>query len=1809
MSIFHKYKKIIAFILITIIVSDLISPLATYASGPVTPEVTGFEPIEVADMVDLSTGDLTYNKLLLEVPGISGGFPISMSYHAGIYPEQEASWVGLGWSLNPGAITRTKVGYPDDWKNVTEYSRQHWVGGSTMGVGVAFNIPLSPDAGIIGPSLIAGMSFAKDTYRGKAYGGTAGIGLSILSGIGVSGSSVAFSSNRISGNSISISSSIGLSIPSSNSNLPGQANLGVSGRVNFTGSGGSAKSGISAGFSSGDFAARDYNTLSIGTNGASISSSTFGHNIQSNIGKGIKTNFQRSGALSVQSVSMTMTGALTFFYSRYKINEVQNTSVNGAMHPATGTHDLNYFDDHAFDIYDEFEFEDVNNTIDEESVPRYELGNEMLMGGTFPSYDGYMLTGQGIGGAIQPVNYLTTLKRQNKMNKDSVYTVKQYVDTSQGIETNSSSESTEFTFIGGFSNKYLYDTDNSQSFGSSSTIPLSYDFLGTEIESSPGIGENSNAVIKPKFVKAIKTAQFTLQNNQPSNSPEGLMNIELPNIPRSVEDEKIGGFLAVNESGMKYHYALPAHILNEESRQINVYSAAKNPNNSDKWITNTTVNGEKYAYTWHLTGITGPDYVDRGGGANGSDPNYIIDESDWGYWVKFEYGLWESDYKWRSPEKGFYENYDGNFKSFSKGTKEVYYLNKIVTPTHTALFIKDIRQDGHGLADFSGYNDSFDPVGCSKYPALLLKLSEIVVVRNEHLLPFDYSYNNKGQNENWCTYNFPSPTSGCLLGENITSTQRDLLDQNMVKSVKFNTDYQLMPGSPSSFSNENIYTSNPVSPTVFTGKLTLKGIQYIGRNGSQLIPSEKFSYKNPNTPYCKDCMDYWGYYKSDYNPNIKEVNLRHMPTSQSASQVDSWSLDKITSSLGGETVIKYESDDFSQSVLSDKISVQISDCIRNSSMPSGRFKLYFDGLGTSDIDLMFNNGDPISFTTIVSIADYDKYDGICGDVYRFWLGDIKYYFNEGTITNVSSDHIEVQATSGDYVIHDLPYELFNGSDGPNHPGQHCSSCGFTGGWQKDWKDFIAGEIYFDLKDKGIGGGLRVKSVSATSSIDFKSHAYNYEYTVGSTSSGVTPYIPVSLNPLDEIDFPQKYKDQNGFYKSGEICNGSAWKTVVDLIKSKPYAFFNPVLFYVSAKNYVEALESKESLTLLTPTDEDYIKFKRKSILGDEIVKRGMTSPGVIYSQVKSYETFTDKEGSVRSEGYSVFEFQPFKSNMVDVKTIQPKTEQVKNDYYYGDAYRKIKKRGVQLSSFFGSVGALKSVTAHDSGGKPLIKTSYLSVSDKVSQSGSFLDNYESYLEDHYGSQGVYDEVFVSARQVPYQERIDNGMYFYDFDILGVLSKRRSYPDIPLVTESIDYRTGISTHTYNLEFDFYTGAVVKSLNRTASKDQYVTQITPAYKVLGTNGSAYAYMNSRYLGDSYKNMLTQDGISLTFKVFDDYDPETDGSFVDNIEGLTSGSVQTWSKTVPLLYDNEILEQNISGVYSKQSSFTFIGDDVTEAINGVYPITYSGAGSISALGLSYSNEPNQSGWQKNSEITLLDVYSNPLEVKDRNDIFASTKYDNSHSRVFATALNAQYEEFAYTGGEDWNGDDFGGQVIRNSSSVLSFKDNGYPTHSGDKSFGLTAGIKGVGFATENLTSGRTYIVNFWSTNPYCELKYIYNDNGVELGSETETLGQVGIWYLIQATVPTGTSTTGLEVYCKGPSGASLFQVDDFRFQPLDGATIAYVYNAWGGLSHILNNDNIYTKFEYDDMGRLTSVFSETLQYGIVKLNEREIHYSNQD
>jgi hypothetical protein len=163
LSFKNRLYRIIAVYLLMNFVTELFIPLKVFAltNGPGQPEFQTFTPASATEMVNLFTGDFSYNLPLMTVPGPNGGYPINLAYNAGIGMEQEASWVGLGWNINAGAINRSMRGLPDDFKGDVVKKTLHF----------------KPSASLI---LNAGKSIASPTIKNEFMGFN-----SLQSGLGV----------------------------------------------------------------------------------------------------------------------------------------------------------------------------------------------------------------------------------------------------------------------------------------------------------------------------------------------------------------------------------------------------------------------------------------------------------------------------------------------------------------------------------------------------------------------------------------------------------------------------------------------------------------------------------------------------------------------------------------------------------------------------------------------------------------------------------------------------------------------------------------------------------------------------------------------------------------------------------------------------------------------------------------------------------------------------------------------------------------------------------------------------------------------------------------------------------------------------------------------------------------------------------------------------------------------------------------------------------------------------------------------------------------------------------------------------------------------------------------------------------------------------------------------------------------------------------------------------------------------------------------------------------------------------------------
>lgn len=173
--------------------------------GPTQPEMQAFTSVNSSNMVDLFTGDFSYNIPLLDV----GGYPVNIAYRAGTSMDEDASWVGLGWNINPGTITRNMRGLPDEFDGKYDSITKTVSIKDNRTIGVS----LSGDIEVVGLPLNLTANFGMFHNNYKGWGLEYGLNASLNSAIGSKGSltsGLSFNNNSQDGLTLSPSLSLKL---------------------------------------------------------------------------------------------------------------------------------------------------------------------------------------------------------------------------------------------------------------------------------------------------------------------------------------------------------------------------------------------------------------------------------------------------------------------------------------------------------------------------------------------------------------------------------------------------------------------------------------------------------------------------------------------------------------------------------------------------------------------------------------------------------------------------------------------------------------------------------------------------------------------------------------------------------------------------------------------------------------------------------------------------------------------------------------------------------------------------------------------------------------------------------------------------------------------------------------------------------------------------------------------------------------------------------------------------------------------------------------------------------------------------------------------------------------------------------------------------------------------------------------------------------------------------------------------------------------------------------------------------------------
>jgi hypothetical protein len=168
-------KKISAFVFLIIHVFSVFYPGVSYAltSGPTAPESSQFQAASVTNLVDPTSGDFSYNIPLMDVDG----YPLNIAYNSGGGMDDEASWVGYGWNINPGSVSRVMKGIPDDFNGKEDVIEKKYNVRPDITGGITFNAGLE----VFGLDFL-GANASADIF----YNNQRGLGVEIGAGISAS---------------------------------------------------------------------------------------------------------------------------------------------------------------------------------------------------------------------------------------------------------------------------------------------------------------------------------------------------------------------------------------------------------------------------------------------------------------------------------------------------------------------------------------------------------------------------------------------------------------------------------------------------------------------------------------------------------------------------------------------------------------------------------------------------------------------------------------------------------------------------------------------------------------------------------------------------------------------------------------------------------------------------------------------------------------------------------------------------------------------------------------------------------------------------------------------------------------------------------------------------------------------------------------------------------------------------------------------------------------------------------------------------------------------------------------------------------------------------------------------------------------------------------------------------------------------------------------------------------------------------------------------------------------------------------------
>lgn len=1024
-----KLTKVIS-LTMTVIFMSTLNPLGTLAltGGPAQPEFNSFTPIGTSDMVDLASGDFSYNIPLMDV----GGFPINIAYSSGVNMDQEASWVGLGWDLSIGQINRQMRGLPDDFNGEVMHYENNIKDNYTVGT----SFTATPDLWgfetkklvekIPGVDLKLGLSAQYNSYNGLSMNPSLGISydLAKMASVGMNISSGP--------NGLTVSPNVSLRA-SQKSKKNRDAQVGANFGLSFNSRQGLSNLNMSASLSTVmDQAMSKLRNSQKGSLGSSIS---FVNNTYTPSVKNAMTsaNFTFNAGPGFTLFGVGAQGELSAFGStQFMLPSEKNKEELGYGY--NYTHNAS-----ELDVLDFNREKDGNFSVNSTNLPI-----------TNYTYDIYSVQGQGVGGMFRPYRSQTGYVYDNESNNfggggslgleagtgnlfDVGIDIKVnrtsgksgvWDESNNAINTFDSDENANpkyeevyYKNVGDLSVDDEPEILGDETSGLGGYYPARLKLTGGEYNrelannyeikdaSSPNTFNETGELIegnlkRDRRVRRNQTIQEISYSTAKTAADNGaaLLGFNL-NTGLGIDGGQTAGFIVTRNDGARYVYG--EALYNTNKREVTFalgkevgggYGAEVNADASTGLVgyvadVDNTVNNGKgdhyfnrvttpaYAHSYLLTTLLSTDY---------SDVDDIEGPSvnDFGSYTTFEYRN-EGNYNWRVPFLKDQANYNEGLKtdptddkgSYVYGQKQLSYIKKIETKTHVALFYISPRKDGHGVVDENGGIDN---------GANMFKLDKIALYSRGEFYEKDEFDNDIIVGE------------GTDVNGNITTTAIP------IKTVHFEYEYSLCRGI---VNNSDNYSGGTLKDEVdrTAGKLTLTKVYFTYRNSNMgKYSAYEFRYADEdhdwpdadtdnvddtdgrNPDYNLKGYDVWGNYKPNNGTAADEpidpisapaFNYVEQNGNNQDDYAAAWSLSDIKLPSGGTIKVDYEADDYQ--FVQDKKAMQMFKVTGAGPDIDPSAESYFNPSGTSnDEALLYKTGDGSEEAKFLYVELHEEHQSI-----------------------------------------------------------------------------------------------------------------------------------------------------------------------------------------------------------------------------------------------------------------------------------------------------------------------------------------------------------------------------------------------------------------------------------------------------------------------------------------------------------------------------------------------------------------------------------------------------------------------------------------------------------------------------------------------------------------------------------------------------------------------------------------------------------------------------------------------------------------